>query len=160
MWNEGESQQSQNMLVELGLVRLQRPEPRQNPNSQCLLVQLGLLGEARPLGKSATTKPELAESSSGAGRNWIFLVQSWWHDQSCRSPKISCQGKVEVVENIPQERNSERMGKQSRAMGVPKISCQENVDKIMKSFDARRETPSLFLDRFCERFGCEAAVAV
>ena len=30
----------------------------------------------------------------------------------------------------------------------------------MKSFDARRETPSLFLDRFCERFGCEAAVAV
>ena len=51
-------------------------------------------------------------------------------------------------------------GKQSRAMGVPKISCQENVHKIMKSFDARRETPSLFLDRFCERFGCEAAVAV
>ena len=47
--------------------------------------QLGLLGEARPLGKSATTKPELAESSGGVGRNWIFLVQSWWHDQSCRS---------------------------------------------------------------------------
>ena len=43
---------------------------------------------------------------------------------------------------------------------MPKISCQEHVDKIMKSFDARRETPSRFLDRFCERFGCEAAVAV
>ena len=50
LWNEGESQQSQSLLVKVGLVRLQRPEPRQNPNSQCLLVQLGLLGEARPLG--------------------------------------------------------------------------------------------------------------
>ena len=75
-------------------------------------------------------------------------------------PKISCQGKVEVVKNIPQERNSERMGKQSRVVGVPKISCQENVDKIMKSLDARRETRSRFLVRVCESFGHEVAIAV
>ena len=93
----------------------------------------------------------------GAGSSWS---RAGGTTRVVEVPKISCQGKVEVVKNIPQERNSERMGKQSRAMGVPKISCQENVDKIMKSFDARRETPSLFLDRFCERFGCEAAVAV
>ena len=41
-------------------------------------------------------------------------------------PKISCQGKVEVVKSILQERNSGRMEKQSRVMKVPKISCQEN----------------------------------
>ena len=71
-----------------------------------------------------------------------------------------CQGWVEVAENIPQERNSEWIGKQSRAVGVPKISRQENVGAIVKFFDARRETPSRFLDRVYERFGCEAAVAV
>ena len=75
-------------------------------------------------------------------------------------PKISCQGKVEVVKNIPQKRNCERIGKQSRVVGVPKISCVENVDKIMKSFDARRETRPQFLERVCERLGYEVAIAV
>ena len=53
-----------------------------------------------------------------------------------------------------------RPGGTTRVVEVPKISCKENVEKFMKSDDARRETPPRFLDRFCERFGCEAAVAV
>ena len=68
-------------------------------------------------------------------------------------PKISCQGKIEVVRNIPQERDSERKEDQSRVEGAPTIS-RWDVGMIVKSFDARRETRPQFLDRVCERCGC------
>ena len=74
-------------------------------------------------------------------------------------PKILCQGKVEVVINIPLERDSERKGEQSRVKGAPTISCW-HVGKIVKSFDARRETRPQFLDRVCERCRCDVAAAV
>ena len=44
-------------------------------------------------------------------------------------PKISRQD-VEVVKTTPQERISERMGKQSRSIEVPKISCQKSVEAV------------------------------
>ena len=72
-------------------------------------------------------------------------------------PKISCQGKVEVVKSFPQERDSERKGEQSRVEGARMISCWDG-GKIAKSFDVRRETRLQFLDRVQEWCGCEAAV--
>ena len=60
LWNEGESQQSQNLLVKLGLVKLQRP--RQNPNSQCLLVELDLLGPEQ------VARPELSKCPRSRAR--------------------------------------------------------------------------------------------
>ena len=95
-------------------------------------------------------------------------MQKFLLDLLCpEQPKISCQSKVEVVENI-QERKSERMGKQSRVVGVPKISCQENVEvfvgvmceEMMKSFDAGREMAIQCLERFRDRFERKLATAV
>ena len=43
---------------------------------------------------------------------------------------------------------------------MPQISCQVNVVKIMKSFDARRETRPQYMDRVYERLGYEVANAV
>ena len=44
-------------------------------------------------------------------------------------PKISSQESAEVVKSIPQERISERMGKQGQVIEVPKISCQGSVEE-------------------------------
>ena len=52
-------------------------------NSACITAVAMLAGEARPPGiakQGATTKPELVESSGGAG---ALLVRSKWHAQ-CR----------------------------------------------------------------------------
>ena len=72
-------------------------------------------------------------------------------------PKISCQGKVEVVKHFAQERDSERKGQQSRVKGAPMSPCWD-AGKIVKSHDARRETRLQFLDRVDET--CEVAAAV
>ena len=101
-------------------------------------------------------KPELAESSGEAGSPGSRAGGTTRHVEV---PKTSCQGKVEVVKNILQERDSERKGEQSRVMGAPKISCWD-VGKIVKSFHARHETRPQFLDRVHERGGCEVAAAV
>ena len=116
MQGESESQQSQNLLVKLGLVRLQRPEPRQNPNSQCLLG------------------------------SWVFLVKLGLSE---RVPRRNLNSQRVLVELDGTGSSWSRAGGTTRVVEVPKISCQGKVDKIMKSFTG-----------FCERFGCEAAVAV
>ena len=122
---------------------------------------------------SATTESALAVSPSagssgsraGGTTNTAVVAVAKSADKACTTrgvegPKTSCQGKVEVDKNIPQERDSERKGEQSRVMEVPKISCWD-VGKIVKSFDAiERETRLQFLDRVCERCGCEVAAVV
>ena len=54
-------------------------------------------------------------------------------EQVIEVSKISCRGSAEVAKNIPQERISERMGKQSKIIEMPKISCQESVG-VVKSY--------------------------
>ena len=85
-------QQSQTLLLKLGLLRSQRTVRRQNLKSKGLLVKLGLLGpeqrehpvpllqqaavpagEALPPGiaeQSTTTESERAETSGEAGPSW------------------------------------------------------------------------------------------
>ena len=61
-----------------------------------------------------------------------------------------------------------RAGGTTRVVEVPKISCQGKVevfaelmcDNLIKSFDARSETPSRFLERVRGRFWCEVAIAL
>ena len=143
-------------------------------NSARIAAGVVLAGEAQPPGiakQSATTKPELAESSGEAGsllcraggttniaaaaavtnsadeaRPPGFAKHSATTESGVGVPKVSCQGMVEVVKNILQERDSERKADQSGVKGGPMISCWD-VGKIVKSFDAR---PPQFLDSVCK----------
>ena len=47
-------------------------------------------------------------------------------------PKISCQGKVEVVKHFPQELDSERNGEQSRVKGAPMSPCWDVGNIVMR----------------------------
>ena len=45
--------------------------------------------------------------------------------KAARTAEVATSTMRRSIVSIPQEANSKRMGKQSRVMGVPKISCQE-----------------------------------
>ena len=97
---------------------------------QSLLLKLGLSG----LRSTAQTDSALEVLPGEAGSSGS---RAGGTSRVVEVPKISCQGKVEVVKSILQERNSGRMEKQSRVMKVPKISCQEN-DEVFERMCGKR----------------------
>ena len=140
-------QQAQCLLVKPGLLDSQSTVPRRRLNSHRFLAKLDLFfrcrangtnsigvkagampaGGAQPPGiakQSATTKPGLAKSSGEAGSPWS---RAGGTTQVVEVPKILCQGKVEVIKNIPQERNFERMEKQSRVFEVPRSQARKTL---------------------------------
>ena len=70
-------------------------------------------------------------------------------------PKTLC---WEVVKSVPQERSPERMGKLSRSIEVPEISCWESVEvdpvllRTVKPYrNTGLESPSRFFEGLRER---------
>ena len=69
-------------------------------------------------------------------------------------PKTLYRESAEVVKSVFQERSPERMGKLSRSIEVPGISCWESVEvdpvllcTVKQHLDTGPESPSRFFDR-------------
>ena len=114
--------------------------PQQTPMSQCPWVKLGLLGPEQMAGM-----PLIQQSQSLLEELGILRLRNRVRRRSLNSRRVPV--KISLVQGRWHE---------ARPQGFAKHSA----NKIMKSFDARRETRPQFLDRVYERLGYEAANAV